>query len=270
MELRTVPNPQRGCGRLKEGGFYARGDSAPGGTLGAWSWTLGEHVIGGRNLTISVPARQMTVIRLSATLHTRRLMTEAVMLPDDSPLTKLPPFAVIDHVGSEFYTPYSFARECVECGPSRRIPANVAKAIAPYTPIPIVFTHSWLPITDAGTVNDLLAWADPRLIGDDNLHFSPTYERPSWGIRKGDYYGGDHWIIPVLRRMHEASGEQEVHLTKLMPTEIVEQTLTAEQIFGISWLTRVIRVVTGEEDDAELENLLKSGIEPVIAEAVER
>jgi len=40
MNLRTIPNPTRGCGNLKEGGYYARGDTGVNGKLNAWSWVL--------------------------------------------------------------------------------------------------------------------------------------------------------------------------------------------------------------------------------------
>ena len=272
MELRTVPNPQRGCGQLKEGGFYARGDVGTGGTLSSWTWTLGEHVIGGKNLNISVPARQMQVINLPATLHRRQMSTEAVELFADNPLAKLPAYALLDHIGSEYYTPWSFMLECSQHGPSRRIPQNIANAIAKHCPIPIVFTHTWLPVVDEHYWADLCQWTAPG-VAPALWTTEPTYEVTEWGIRRDDWHGGldrnglIHWIIPTLRQMHEAGGGKEKHLSQIMPAELAENTLLSEQIYGISWITRCVYIASENDNDQTLEELMQAGIEPVRAAA---
>jgi len=261
MQLRTISNPPRGCGRAKEGGFYARGDVGPGGTLSAWSWVLGEHLIGKFNYTISVPARQMQMIHLPATLITGKMMTTPVDLSDFPHLRNLPPICLLDHVGSAFYTPYSFYSECVQHGPSRRIPENIAKVLAGHTPIPIMFTHDWLPVVDHERIDALLAWSQNKR---DRLSFDPTPLDADWGITvESNYRGRDHWIIPIIRQMHEASNGEQCHLTKIMPPELVNDTLIAEQVYGISWITSVVYVAKDGDTDEQLEAMMSLGIEPV-------
>lgn len=269
MQLRTVSNPERGCGRLKEGGFYARGDTSPNGMLNAWTWCLGEHCTGGLNLTISVPARQMQVINLPATLHSRRMRTEALengVLTPDSPLRRLPPLALLDHIGSEFYTPWSFYAECSMHGPSRRIPEHMARTIAAHTPIPIVFTHSALPVADPLAVNDLIAWAlDGSVFPRSVLLRSPTYLEPEWGLWRGAYDGGNHWVVTALNKL-AALGNHKKHLTEVLPAALAEQTLMCEQVYGISWISRCIYVAAESDTEERLEDIFNKGIEPVKAE----
>jgi hypothetical protein len=264
MQLRTVSNPERGCGTLKEGGFYARGDIGAHGTLAAWTWALGYHIIGAHNVFASIAARQMDIVNLPRTLIEGRPSKEAIEVLESEPLAKLPPLALIDHVGSEHYTPYSFYRECATHGPSRRIPPRIAKAIAQHTPMPIVFTHSWLPVADTKVVPDLLAWAGIKPETDATAYIGATWQREGWGIRSKDTYSGyDHWIIPVLHEMHESSGGKEKHLTKIMPPALAENTLLAEQVYGISWISRVVYIASEDDTDETLEDILNQGIEPV-------
>ena len=261
MELRTVENPVRGCGQLKQGGFYARGDSTPGGTLNAWSWVLGQHVIGGWNYNISATARQMQLVHLPATLATGLLATEPVPLDEFTHMRNLPRVAVLDHVGSQHYTPYAFFEECVQHGPSRRIPPDIAKAIAKNCPIPILFTHSWLPTCDQNIVADVLLWSESDV---DAVTFDVTTFDPDWGITtKAEFRGETHWLIPVLREMNRRSGGQECHLTKIMPPSLVENTLLVEQLFGISWITRCVYIADANDSESKLADIFKLGIEPV-------
>lgn len=261
-DLPVVDDPDRGCGNLREGGCYLRGgDFSEDGTLEPWTWALGEHIIGGKNLNISAPPRSMTLVRLPETLHKRSLWTGLLAgekLP--APLAHLPAFSLIDHVGSSYYTPWSFYQETEEHGPSRRVPEDFAATIARYTPLPILFTHSWLPVVDKAIRKQLCAWGEVPAIA----HFTPTYLHPDWGIRADSAYQGDeHWIINVLRRMAMDGDNRAVHLSKIMPPELVNDTLISEQAFGISWIVRVLYVAKPTDTPERLEELLGKGIEPV-------
>jgi hypothetical protein len=221
-------------------------------------------LISGKNVFASIAARKMDVINLPRTLYEGRPSKDILELPNSNALLNLPPLALIDHIGSQHYTPYSFYRECVVHGPSRRIPHNIARAIAKHTPIPIVFTHSWLPVAHPAFVGDLLEWSGITPNHEGIAYIRPTWDNPDWGIRAKDiYHGDDHWIISVLRQMDKNSNGKEKPLTKIMPSILVENTLLAEQVYGISWINRVVYIASEEDTDEVLEDILSQGIEPV-------
>lgn len=266
MELRTVPNPTRGCGHLKAGGFYARGDTGVGGRLNAWAFVLGEHVIGAWNYNIAVPARQMRIVHLPATLVSGKMSTEPIPLDDFPHLRNLPPVALLDHVGAESYTPWSFFEECGKHGPSRRIPPDIAKAIAKHTPIPILFTHAWMPLVDPHFIEQALEWSETKYA--DRLSYDPTPFDPEWGITTDAPFRGEtHWIVPLLYQMHERSGGKQCHMSRLMTQPLSENVLTSETLLGISWITRCVYVARQEDDEDTLADIFNAGIEPVRIEA---
>lgn len=261
MNLGTVANPPRGCGRLKEGGFYARGDVGSGGTLRSWSWVLGEHVIGGFNYAISAPPRSMQLVHFPATLVSGKLMTDPVDLSEFPHLRNLPSVALLDHVGSAFYTPFSFYKECAAHGPSRRIPEDIAKVIAKHCPLPILFTHDWLPIADKVIVEPLLQWAGAN---PEYKVYDPTPFDADWGITVRETYNGrDHWAISLMQKMDEVGKGKQRHLSKIMSAELLNDTLIAEQVYGVSWITRCVYIAKDGDTDETLEAMFSLGIEPV-------
>jgi len=262
MQLRTLPDTERGCGTLKEGGFYCRGDRSPNGTLQAWVWALGQHIIGGQNYTVTVPARQMQVINLPQTLLRMRLVSDVKEPRGDIRWTdnfeRLPVVAVIDHIGADNYTPWSFAQECRDMGPSRRIPENVAKVIAQHCPMPILFTHSDMPLVDERVLDEVSRWADVPA----GAAFEPAPFAPRWGLNRNDYRGDDHWIIPVLEQLHRSKATAN-NLIKHLPAPVAENILFAEQLLGISWITRCVYIAPEGESEERLQDIFNSGIEPV-------
>lgn len=272
--MRSLSNPERGCGTMKEGGFYGRGDFSGAGTLNAWTWALGEHALhpGAKNYTVTVPARQMGVCNLPATLLTGQLITGASGLaPLDMPdsIKNLPIGALIDHIGADHYTPWEFAQEVRALGPSRRIPENIAKAIAKHTPLPIVFTHSHMPLvpSEADVMGPLCDWAGVTM--DD--YFGPTPFMEGWGLRAGDKKGDNHWITAVLRAMHNAGIKGENTLLKSgLDNDVTGGMLMAEQIIGISWIIRCVYIAPEGETDERLSEIEAAGIEPVRLEDAEQ
>ncbi len=257
MNLASVADTRRGCGNLVKGGLYARGTFGKNGTLEAWTWCLGEGVIGGRNLNLSAPARQMGLIRLPETLFNRYVSSEPLPFTTDV-LGRLPAFALLDHIGASFYTPWSFASEVKRLGPSRRVPEAMAATIARHLPMPILFTHSWMPVVDSGYQDELMKWAGA--VGSWDI--SMTHDHPEWGVYAADRnHGEGHWLVPVLTALHRQC--EGYKLIGNLPAELAENTLLNEQAFGISWITNVCYIVTGEEDEQTLERLLERGIEPV-------
>lgn len=265
--MRTIGNPSRGCGSLKSGGTYARSDSSIGGQLANWAWTLGTGIEGEHNLYLDAPARQMGLIALSHSLLAGQVIETVKPLSETEPeaLRRLPRISLIDHVGSQHYTPYEFVLEAKAYGVSRRIPQKIGAKIAKHTPIPIVFTHSDMPIVNQAVVSDLYQHAMSQVGSVFSEHqFRPTYENPKWGIWAGDFDGEDHWLVPVLHHLSKAKG----HLTTKVSANVAEQMMFAEQALGISWITSVVYITTGQETPSELDELYETGIEPVKIEEV--
>lgn len=263
MIINTISNPERGCGTLKEGGFYARGDLGNDSNLSTWTWTLGDGIMGGNNYAIEATPRQMQLINLPSTLDVGRAVYEPdglpLTVPGDHALRQLPDIAMLDHVGSSFYTPWSFAGEAMAEGPSRKIPPQIAKIIAPYTPMPILFTHSWMPMVDPSRLDELIEWTE---LDPDFSYFGRTPDIPGWGLGAQDDHGIDHWFTTILVMMHSVKGKV-TELSRVMPTPLCEDVLTVEQVFGLSWITRVIYIAPEEADEDDLYPILMDGIHPV-------
>lgn len=269
--MRSIDNARRGCGHLVKGGFYARGDRfTRTGALASWTWALGDMVDVGHNLLLEAPPRTQTLINLPASLARGEVVTnmeptaEMALWPA---LQSLPTVAVLDHVGRD-YTPYSFAMECQARGPNRRITADAARIIATLAPVPVIFTHAWMPLPDEGLA---VQWYDTAIglnYGNPNrpARLGPVFDDPNWGVRSIDGRGADHWSIPVLHMLSDmAEGRPKPLSAFLQPP--ASSTYLAEQAFGISWFTGSIYVTQGTETPDELQAIRMSGIEPVVAQS---
>lgn len=293
-------NPERGCGTLVAGGFYAQGGMSDDGVLAPWTFVLGDGTEGGENLYVALPARQMTIARLPETLQTGRLVTpEGDAIPTDQllpALRKLPKFALFDHIGANNYSAYSFAAEAARHGVSRRIPREIAEQVAKLAPLPIVFSHSIMPTIAAAERDSFIVWArtvlaDSDLLADlDTLllrahgdiepalplaqiaeglvklfQTGRTYADPSWGIRKvgnkQPYNGGLHWSVSVLAALAAIkAGRDEQQLYKLLPAWLTDHITVAEQLVGMAWITHASYMKAGDENDAELKAIDDDGI----------
>lgn len=267
MFLERVANPERGCGQLQQGGCYAQGTTSESGTLNAWTWCLGEGLIGGANYNVTAPPRMMDFIRLPETLQMFKALKEEIDLVFPA-LRRLKRFALLDHVGENNYTPHQFAMECRAFGASRRIPEKIAAGIAKHTPIPIVFTHSQIPVVDADApIGELLKLCGVPEIDIENRYYDPVHTNDDWGMTIRDWDGSSHWLTPLLA--HFAANSSK-HLTQILPPPLCDHVLFTEQIFGISWITRVVYVATGTETEDDLNKLLEQGIQPVQIEEEEQ
>lgn len=263
FRIPVVKNVKRGCGHLKPGGFYASGGAfSSTGRLAAWSWVLGDGLIGGHNPLISVPPRLMTIAPLRETLYHGRLSTDFDLsgFTFPYPLQRLPKVALVDHVGRNHYTPWQFAEETIRLGANRRIPAQIAAQIAHFTPIPILFTHQDMPLVDPDSFADLYNMLSFEGATTDT---GQTYLNDHWGIYAGDDHGDNHWLVSLLKTLHEGQGK---HLTEVVPPQVAENLLFTEGAFGISWILRVNYVVTEQESKEELAALIQRGIQPVQAD----
>lgn len=280
--MNTVQNPIRGCGQLVPGGVYVRGrrgmGSAYGGSLGGdgtddpypFAWVLGEGITGGRNYTVDSAARKK-----GGECHPGYTLANFDLI--DMPLNDvLPPHlaklgskALIDRVGSSFYTPWQFAKEIEAFGPSRRVTLDEAKQIADAIQanggmLPILFVHGAMPLVEAAWRDAFAEWAG----SDPAARFAPTPERPDFGIGKGDYNGRDHWLVQVLASIHvRANATHKKRCSAaFLPGELSRQVMMFDQLFGISFVSDTVYVMKGDEDKSYLKHISRAGIEPVAIE----
>jgi hypothetical protein len=132
------PNPKRGCGTKVPGGFYAETEMSRGGVLNLWTWLLGDGLEGGINCLLNIPPRRAIYGNLAASLVIGEFVgadvpMEGIGIFDalhemfDGLRGRTADIALFDHVGSQYYTPWSFAQEVMAYGPSRRIPPALAR-----------------------------------------------------------------------------------------------------------------------------------------------
>lgn len=169
MDMREIQDVERGCGRLRKGVCYARGDLGYGGTLQAATLYAGiGHSAGDErgNLIFDMPSRKMIEIDLPLTLLHEELIDslqgaawrsrapegrpdEASALPH---VWQLPVFALADHIGAsqaqrgaKGYTAWTFGAELALHGPNRAIPVELAKRLSKLGAMPVVFTAGDIP-----------------------------------------------------------------------------------------------------------------------------
>lgn len=271
----------RGCGSLRAGKSYLQGGMGPGGRLKAWAWLLSRHIEGDKdNLLISSPARQVRIINLPASIVAGRIIypeqTEKITALKEIDLAegldlfeRLPQNAVLDHVGSKYYTPYSFAAECEAHGPSRCMPRQVVKEIAPYLPCPIVFTHSSMPIMAGESVSDIFDWAvttlahDTLKVSDAHSDQNPVWFNKEWGLYRNDKNGSDHMLTLILEAISWAALGKDKPLYSVMPAPLYDQVMYVEQPFGVSWLNRAVYIQKGDETEDDLKAIEADGLIPV-------
>jgi len=147
MRQIVLDGTPRGCGTLKERACYAVGTPGDIGKFKSWYWLSGSlFPCEEEMIWCEVPARTQVVINPIATLKYGQLW-EAHWASPTSVLDGLVSFGrngIADHVGRQ-YTPFGFAFECFERGPSRRISPEIAKKLAGCVPFPIFFSHKDIP-----------------------------------------------------------------------------------------------------------------------------
>lgn len=254
---------RRGCGSLVPGGFYAQSEPSSRGSLRAWTWTLGTMIdaSGAHNVLLSPPRRGQMIINLPATLASGRLVispTEHEHEREYPGLRNVPRAGLIDHVGSAYYTAWSFANEIMRAGVSRRVTSDMARLIAPYVPMPILFTHHDIPLPDEGMAADMEAAAWDENVPDDLVRL-PSFALPTWGTRNAQ---PQHWGERVLRWIAQARDGRDSSLPPYAPDQW--QTVPMmEQAFGLSWVCSVVYVSKGDEEVRFIDDLYAAGIEPV-------
>jgi hypothetical protein len=237
-------NPKRGCGTKKKDAFYLEGgELSRQGELWAGTWFLGSGLFDdldtARGCNITIPPRQMGVYNLPATIANGQLeIATGKFVPVDQENVnvynrlrgqkRLKRIGIFDHVGTSHYSPWSFADEIMQLGPSRRVTPEfalfVAALIRRIGPVPVLFTHSKMPVFEASEDRD----AAIRSLGIDTeiLHLDPTWMRVKFGMYSDMYNGHRSYLIPVLKEL-------------ALGTSVPMGIQFCEQPFVASWYTRV-------------------------------
>lgn len=260
MEILDV---ERGCGNLVDGGYYLSGAGcfAPNGAFHVVAYPFGDGLDDVVYCGKSVPARGMleinpaaTFARLSVVVPGAEAITPFEQVLYDNLVGKLGKRGLIDHVGSEHYSPTQFINELVTYGPNRRVRPDVARQLAPYLPVVVVFTHSDIPVfrntAEIETALDLCQQAFD-LFDPDDQHLGANWKRPAWGCyaASGQQTGSDHFMLPLLGLREKVYREWEYLQGRPFwerARQYFEGLQYEEQPFAISWFLRAIRVVDEE------------------------
>jgi hypothetical protein len=285
------PNPKRGCGKKTNDACYAEGgEFSLDGMLLPWVWLLGDGVRD--NIYMKIPPRQVVLVNPIATLTLRDLIGDGwpFEIPQEQEslfenLTKgiKKSRGLADHVGTRYYTPYSFARECEEHGPSRRVSKDMAKELAEIIfqegPIPMLFTHGLMPVfrheedrVHALTLVEECYQADLNWKAFD--YVLPTWMDERWGMYGGCWGGGAHYLVPVLTTLSLMQSKwseiKDVEAWQRFRKffENSKHVRFVEQPFGMSWLCQ-ISYTLDEDGKADPEMLDVPGLNIIDLDAVE-
>jgi hypothetical protein len=262
-----TPNPVRGCGKKHPGGFYLESETSEGGLLSRLTWLLGTHVddrefdIHFGNIYTDHPNLGMSIINPAATIAKGKIVNKRdkkiILSPIENDfyidlIDQIGKLALLDRVGSMYYTPWSFAQELWDYGPSRKVSKQAMEIVAPFLPVPIVFCHGQMPIYGRNSSLNALDTAETAL-GYNNkgeYRYSPTWTDPLWGTSEThEHSGDDHYLLPILRAMDQIGKVQDSNKERLAS---IAMSLTpaskAETVFVSSWITRGTYVRKDEND----------------------
>jgi len=251
---------ERRCGHLEPGAYYLS-------SAGMFSKNAGFHAVtypfgNGIDENIDctgVPMRGVATASIAASF-TLGQITKQHMIPKymqrggnelfQSLKKRVGDWGIVDHVGSVHYKwPNHFTDELFMYGPNRNIPANVVREVAKYLPVPVLFTHSRVPVfRDTGqrdALMDCYAQKSDCFVRQA-WHFGPNWERPSWGALRDYDRGDDHFMIPaiaLLERWDRERAKLEGDPVWDEVGRIAASIMYEEQPFAISWFFRAIKIV---------------------------
>lgn len=300
MDMREISNPERGCGKLRRGMCYARGDLGAGGTLSAATLYAGiGHSAGDApgNLIFDMPSRKMIELDLPLTLLHEELIdtlqgaawrsrapegqpNEAIHRPH---IWRLPVYALADHIGAsqsqkgaKGYTAWTFGAELAAQGPNRAIPPELAKRLAKLGAMPVVFTAGDIPFfTEFGH----LQWFLHSVVAPYAMKEQATGRMlPGCAYRLLDTLSGESnaglsylptwWNARFTLRRGGYDGQDSWLMPVLWYMSDTGDTgadsgveLCEAPVWG-SWFTSIIYTADGP-DDPNVEAMMNAGVEPV-------
>jgi hypothetical protein len=252
MQPIVLDGRPRKCGNLQKGGCYGFAEVGEGGSLKAWVWLMAKPI--NNMIRCDVPDRTQVIIDPQMTLNESQLwLAEWQEKPKITfpHLLLVPGVGIADHVGKKFYTPFEFALECVERGPSRHLSPQIAKQLAEIVPCPVFFSHDEIPQPeDEKQLADLLAIIDP-VSSDVMIDMFTTWLAPGFGLVTGSPSWTNHPLVQILAALD--------HLKPKDKTEIKH----SQALFGVSWITKVAYILEDEEKEVP-EDLAEAGIIPAV------
>ena len=281
----TNRNPVRACGSKVPDSYYLEGDEVNddgSGMFWAWTWFLGDGIEDFIYVSKNqLPPRSTVVANPAGTITEKTLVRgdypyepiKANMAAYTNMLSRTMQIGSADHVGTNNYTPWSFAKETNTLGPSRKITKEMAKVFAGifqnHGPFSMLFSHSQIPVFESIDQRDtMIRLAEESfsysldLLGlaqefpADLRWLGPCWNRPTWGQYsfKNQEPGFQHFMVPVLitlDKMESREGRSEDHWAKVRK-EYSKLRFT-EQIYGASFMTKVTYTLPkeGKEEAAD-------------------
>ncbi len=223
---------------MEKGKFYLVGDFYHHPIYNSWTWTLGDHIIdqwqgAGAQLPIDYDRLLITSFR------DYESVISCTLTNDDCDV-------------------WDFAVEVRENGAKHEVSRKEAINFAELLPMPIVYTHESVPFCTADLVNDLKQWAaeynneslfDCGVLGSGDER--SVYNNKRWGLNRGNYVGGDHWLLPVLN----AFSLTDASIMLNVDVDIREATV------GASWITNAIYVPNDDDPIGLLQELHAKGVD---------
>lgn len=282
-------DPKRGCGMKASNAFYLESD-LPGPLGRMWAFTMINGGLYQHIPLLTVPPRAVEAVNVAATI----MLTEKISLsPPFKPvgayernlypqiLNSTRDVGIVDHVGKDAYSAWSFAEEINKFGPSRRTTEQMAKVVGEliqsYGPVPIMFTHSRIPVLrNEADILEFIRLLKPLVTAKENqealpdnwfeVPTTPVWQDPTWGqyVRERNQHAGTNHIgtfllstVDIIERNFDA--ERQKDLNWQLMASFLRDLRYYEQMFGLSWVTRVTYTLP-KDGKAEAEHKVKETI----------
>ena len=252
------PNPPRGCGRKRQGFYLESGPGSAWGRLNLVTMCTGDLKIGGENILCEIPPRGVQKFAPIDTFRMGEVCFDTAHAPTPNNRQDIyeivrngtKPWGLIDHVGSNRYSPVSFIKELHEYGASRRVPEELAKEVAGlmgmgFVAIPMFFTHSRIPFLQDGAEFTIISDAATlayRASGTSHLWTDASYTHPRWGMRVERWNGvnvSDPALAWYILNLAEAALESEEDSVYAHARPLFENCRYHEQLLCATWIRQV-------------------------------
>ncbi len=245
-----------------------------------WSWVLGDGLMGGVNCLVPVRPRQVFLGDPAASLAIGELMPAGLVKDVHFRRDERRALyeGLVGKVGREgiFYrkpwrevSPLKLTRDWMG-GARLDVPRSVVEWVAGRMPLPIFFMHGRMPLFRDGEQR-AEAWELAAELVEATVEMGATWVRPGWGLRAGDDRGEGHYLWAVLKVIERldwdwpavADGEPWQRARRFF-----RGVKFVEQVFGASWVGRVVYEKGGNEEWA-MARFRLSGLDIEIVEQCE-
>ena len=253
----VIDDLPRGCGHLVPGGYYLSsvGCDSKFGTLQNVTYPFGDGTDNVIYCKGVVPSRGMLLVNTAATFALQSVTqfdASSLSFRDgqrnlyESLCQRVLDIGLIDHVGTRHYTPVQFIAELYDRMPNRRIHPELARKLANLLPLPVVFTHSHIPVFRDERERDVALALYEEYAELNDVRLDTNWMLDDWGVFANNYDGRDHYMLPILALLDKVTRDwqQLAHSGYWRRVKKYFDSLTyAEQPFAISWFVQAIRIV---------------------------